>query len=771
MINRRAIKLLFAASTLLSPFVAAPVFAAEQVQDIVVTAQKREERLQEVPIALTALSSAQIETRGLSNMASISALAPNLTTSMAVSGGSDVTMAIRGQSVADALLTQDGPVGLYIDGVINSRISGALTDLVDLERIEVLRGPQGTLYGRNTTGGAVNFITRKPAKEFGITQKFGVQTFNGFTSRTAVDTGEIGDTGLSATFNFLYKKIDGYIDNLARPSDEDPGAENVRAGRFALNYDRGGAFRANYQIIHSASETGNVAGQITAVGSVFRAPAVTLPLITSERRDEFNSSALGTADSILTMHNLTAEYDINENLLLKSITGYRKWQDTSEGAVFGEEMTFITPNATFTGLTTATGVPFIGANERSHEQFSQEVQLNGQYGDKVAGGDRVNFALGGYWFTDRGSERQTSTLIFPTFIPGFGPVAFGSSNPFSYNTTSESWAVFGQASFTPNILNDKLRVTAGLRYSADKKATTLFNSNTVFVPARAQAEADFDAVTYLAKAQYFLTEDLNAYISYSKGYKAGGFNTRGSLEKFSPEILYSYEVGLKANWFDRRLQTNIAAFFNELGDQQVAQFVAGPTGAVSIVSNAGQSEYTGLEFEIVAKPMDGVTLDWNMGFVNPEFKEYITSDPGSLLPFDASNVARFGYVSQTTGAAGIQYDSKPIAAFHEGKIQARLEAVWQSKQDFHPAIFYPSGAADNPNVNATTSDARTIINARIALQDVDMGSLGLVDFSLWGKNLGDEEYVVQGVDFGALDFATQAFGAPLTAGFEVTLRY
>jgi iron complex outermembrane receptor protein len=770
MTRRMTIRYVLAASTLLSPFVAAPVFAAEQVQDIVVTAQKREERLQEVPIAVTALSAAQIETRGLTTMASISALAPNLTTSMAVSGGSDVTMAIRGQSVADALLTQDGPVGLYIDGVINSRISGALTDLIDLQRIEVLRGPQGTLYGRNTTGGAVNFITRKPGKEFGITQKFGVQTYGGVTSRTSIDTGEIGDTGLTATFNLLYKKIGGYWDNLARPDKEDPGAENVRAGRFAINYDKGGAFRANYQIIHSESETGNVAGQITGVGPVFRGPAVTLPLITSQRRDEFNYPALGTADSILTMHNFTAEYDLNENLMLKSITGYRKWQDTSQGAVFGEEMTYITPNATFTGLTTATGVPFIGANERSHEQFTQEVQLNGQYGDKVAGGDRLNFALGGYWFSDNGSERQTSTLIFPTFIPGFGPVAFGASNPFSYNTTSESWAVFGQASFTPNILNDKLRFTGGLRYSADKKATTLFNSNTVFVPARAEANADFDAVTYLAKAQYFLTDDLNAYVSYSKGYKAGGFNTRGSLEKFDPEILYSYEAGLKANWFDRRLQTNIAAFFNELQDQQVAQFIAGPTGAISIVSNAGKSEYTGLEFEIVAKPMQGITLDWNMGFVNPEYKEYITNDPGTLLPFDAAKVARFGYVSQTTGAAGVQYDSQPIAAFRDGKIQARVEAVWQSKQDFHPAIFYPSGAADNPNVNATTSDARTIINARISLQDVTFGA-GTVDFSLWGKNLGDEEYVVQGVDFGALDFATQSFGAPLTAGFEVAFRY
>ena len=770
MTNQFTIRLVLAASTFLSPLAAAPAFAQEAVQDIVVTAQKREERLQEVPIAVTALSAAQIETRGLSNMASISALAPNLTAAPATSGGNDVTMGIRGMSVADALLSQDGPVGLYIDGVINSRISGALTDLVDLERIEVLRGPQGTLYGRNTTGGAVNFITRKPSKEFHVTQKLGYETFHGFTSRTAVDTGEIGDTGLAATFNFLYKKVGGYIDNVARPDDQDPGAQNVRAGRFAINYDRGGAFRANYQIIHNASEAGSIVGQLTAVSPAFRAAAVTLPIISGQRRDEFNLPSMSTSDTILTMHNFTAEYDLNENLMLKSITGYRKWQDTHGGSVFGELTTFRTlgPGPS---LVTGSAFPFRGSNERTHEQFTQEVQLNGQYGDKVAGGDRVNFAVGGYWFSDHGTERQTSAVLFPTSVPFFGPVAFPSVNPFSYNTSSESWAAFGQASFTPKVLNDKLRLTAGLRYSADYKETTLFRSNTVFVPIRAYADDKFNALTYLGKAQYFFTDDLNAYVSHSKGYKAGGFNTRGSLEGFRPEKLLSTEVGLKANWLDRRLQTNVAAFFNKLTDQQVSQFVAGPTGAVSITNNAGKSEYTGLEFEIVAKPMQGVTLDWSMGFVNPEYKEYLTLDPRTLLPFDAKDVARFAYVSQTTGSAGIQYDSKPIAAIGDGKIQARVEAVWQSKQDFHPAIVYPSGAQDNPLINATTSDARTLINARISLQGVDMGSLGTVDFSLWGKNLGDEEYVIQGVDFGALGFAQQAFGAPLTAGFEVAFRY
>lgn len=789
MSNRSNIKLVLAASTLLSPFAAAPAMA--QVADIVVTAQKREEKLQEVPISITALGTEQLESRGITNITDLSALAPNLTTAGGTAGASDITISMRGLASADALMSQDGPIGIYIDGVINARIAGAIVDLVDLERVEVLRGPQGTLYGRNTTGGAVNFITRKPSKDFHVTQKFGYQTNDGFTSRTAIDTGEWGDTGLSATINFLYKKIGGYYDNTARPDKEDPGSENVRAGRIAINYDRGGSFRANYAYTHSASENGNLIGQLTALSPGVRSSLQTLPILSSKRRDEVNLPLNGTDDVILNMHNLTMEYDLTDNIVLKSITGYRNYQDTTEGPTFGEAATFLLPPI-FTGgnpAVVASGFPFSANNDRTHEQFTQELQLNGSAGDKVPGGPRLTYATGAFWFSERGSERNPQSFILPGFFlppavggPFFGR-AFVSSNGFAYNTTTESWAFYGQASYTPAILNDKLRLTGGIRYSEDEKYTILFRNLTEFTNPRGQNRAKFNAVTYLGKAQYFLSDDANVFVSYSKGYKAGGFNTRSTtLDPFKPETLKSAEIGLKSSWLDRRLQTNVSAFFNKASDQQVSEFRGGASGATNVVTNAGSSEYTGVEFEIVAKPIEGVTLDWSMGFVNPKYKEYGTSyltNPllpfnavtNPTIPFDAKDIARFGYQSQTTGNAGIQYDSKPIAALGDGKIQARVEATWQSKQDFHPAIVYPNGVRDNPLIDFTTSDARTVVNARLALNGVNAGPMGTVDFALWGKNLGDEEYVIQGIDFGALGYAEQTFGAPLTAGFDVTFRY
>ncbi len=778
--NRNNIKFVLAASTLMSPLMTAPAFAQEGVADIVVTAQKREERLQEVPIAITALTSAQLTTKGISNAADLSGLAPNLTTAQGTAGANDLTISMRGLPNADALMGNDGPVGIYIDGVINSRISGAITDLVDLERVEVLRGPQGTLYGRNTTGGAVNFITKKPGKDFHVTQKFGVQTYGGITSRTSVDTGEWGDTGLSANLSFLYKKIGGYFDNTARPDKEDPGSENVRAGRIALQYDRGGAFRANYAYTHSASENGNLVGQLTSMSPAYTSSPFGLPIVSSQRRDEFNLPGVGTDDVITNMHNLTLEYDLTDNIVLKSISGYKRYQDTTEGPVFGEATSLIALNPlTFAPISfvPATGYPFAANNERVHEQWSEELQLNGSAGEKVPGGPRLTYATGGYMFREQGSEDNPQTFIFPT---GLGTGLF-LGNPLAYNTSAKSWAVYGQASYTPAILGDKLRFTAGLRYSEDKKTQNLLRSAGLAAPV--SRDAKFNATTWLLKGQYFFTEDLNAYVSYSRGYKAGGFNTRSlALEPFKPETLKALEAGVKANWFDRRLQTNVSAFFNKANDQQVAEFRAGAGGASNVVTNAGSSEYTGVEFEIIAKPVDGLTLDWSMGFVNPEYKEYGTSyvtNPllpfnavtNPLVPFDAAKIARFGYTSQTTGNAGIQYDSKPIPAMRDGKIQARVEAVWQSKQDFHPAIVYPNGVRDNPQIDATTADARTVVNARLALNEVGAGALGTVSFALWGKNLLDEEYVIQGIDFGALGIAEQTFGAPLTAGFDVTFRY
>ena len=276
-----------------SALTAMPAFAQDAgaadggLKEIVVTAQRREENLQKVPVAVTAIGADDLAQLRVTNIKDLQGLAPNL--QLNTQGlQSNPTVTIRGVSSGVSNNAVDPKVGVYLDGVYIGRTVGSIFDLSDIARVEVLRGPQGTLYGRNTTGGAVNFITKKPSKDFHVTQKFGYQTYDGATSRTTVDTGELGDTGLSATASFLYKKIGGYYDNIAQPDKKDPGAENVRAGRIAINFDRGGKFRANYAFTHSASENGNIYGQLTAVSPLFASSVTQLPVISSKRRDEIN---------------------------------------------------------------------------------------------------------------------------------------------------------------------------------------------------------------------------------------------------------------------------------------------------------------------------------------------------------------------------------------------------------------------------------------------------------------------------------------------------
>ena len=218
------------------------------LEEIVVTAQKRTENLQDTPLAVSAVTSETIEQRGISDISSLTSIAPNLVVGMTGAGTANVAMFIRGIGEADTVLTADTPVGIYVDGVVLGRTSGAIFDLVDLERIEVLRGPQGTLYGRNTTGGAVNLISKKPGDRFGAEQLFSYGRFDLLQSKTTIDTGEWGSSGIRARATYLHKQRDGYVDNLLRSDSGDPGAYNIDAFRVAFGYGKGGALRLDYAI-------------------------------------------------------------------------------------------------------------------------------------------------------------------------------------------------------------------------------------------------------------------------------------------------------------------------------------------------------------------------------------------------------------------------------------------------------------------------------------------------------------------------------------------
>ena len=305
------------------------------LEEIVVTAQKRAENLQETPLAISALTAATIEAQGISTISNLAATAPSLNVTQTAAPGT-ASIFIRGQGTSEPILTADSPVALYIDGIIIGRSTGSVFDVAELERIEVLRGPQGTLYGRNTIGGAINLITRKPGDEFGIRQKLSAGNYGYWQSRTSIDTGELGDSGLRATLTYLHKQRNGYVDNLNQPKDSrDPGAYNNDAARLAVTFDQGGLFRANYSLNYNHSKAIAHPTQVTvARPDVIAAFANSQaaggdPFIVSpDRLDEVRYDAPALFYDKVWGHTLGFEVDLSDDLTLRSLTGYRKWKQT-----------------------------------------------------------------------------------------------------------------------------------------------------------------------------------------------------------------------------------------------------------------------------------------------------------------------------------------------------------------------------------------------------------------------------------------------------------
>lgn len=741
------------------------------LQDIVVTAQKRAENLQNTPLAVSALTAEVLEARGISDVGDISAIAPNLTTSITPSSTTNITVHIRGIGESDPVLTVDSPVGIYVDGVVIGRTTGAVFDLVDLERVEVLRGPQGTLYGRNTTGGAVNFIAAKPADTFKGSQSFSYGNLDYLMSRTSIDTGEIGNSGLKFKLSYVHKQRDGYADDLNQPDKRDPGASNSDAFRIAARFDNGGPVRVDYAFDYNDAKSYAIPFQLAYVRSDiagYFANSEALggnPLVYS--RDRLNTLRLnqGLLHDKVRGHTLTVEADVSDNLTLRSLTGIRKWTNSvAEADMDGNDglrgftvspSIVVPPDYAFVPLGVNEIRLFSGVNERFQKQFSQELNLLGQIGDKL------EFVLGGFYFHEKASEDNPSQLALilqsPTPIPLGGGLttdyfATDLAPPFYYRHTSESTAVFGQATYH---VTDRFNLTGGLRYTHDRK-----HMDQIASIAR-DVTKSFSQLNWAASADYQFTDRIMGYARVATGYKAGGFNPRSVGGGFDPEKIISYEAGIKSELFDRRLRLNLTGFHSRYKDLQVSQFLAGSSGASSITVNAGKATYTGAEAEILAQPVKGVTFNAALGYVDRTYKTFIIRDAATDSLINVADEARFGYSASTTANAGLQFDTE---ALEIGKLSARLDWTYRGRIYFHPLDRL------NP-YNREISDAGVgRFDARVALSEVDLGR-ARATVALWGKNITNKDYLYAGIDFGSLGFAGVSYAEPRTYGMDVKFEF
>jgi len=740
---------------------------SQGIADIVVTAQKRAENLQSTPIAVTALNAEMIRDKGISSAADLTAVAPSLSVTTSPASSTNMQLFIRGIGDIDPILTADSPVGLYVDGIILGRAAGSAFDILDLERIEVLRGPQGTLYGRNTIGGAVNLITAKPAEDFHATLDGSAGNYGYYNLKASVDTGNIANTGLKARMTYLHRQRNGYVDDVNAPSHRDPGAYVLDAFRGAVSFESG-IFKLDYGFDLSRRESYAPAFQLTVIRPdvleyLQASPALggNAPVYSPERLDSIALNQGKMTDRV-TGHTVTAELDLGA-ATLRSLTGFRRWSnrnaqddlDGNSGLVgFTVSPEVLAPPYTFNPLGVNELDLFSTQNRRRQNQFSQEVNLLGNIGD------RFEYVLGGYYFREHSKEYnpQNFLLILPSPVPipltpdvtvnSFGVQL---SSLTDYDHYNKSAAAFAQGTFE---LTDTLSVTGGVRYTHDKKHLVQR------APFVRDLRASYEKVNYAFSVDWQATPSMLLYARTASGYKAGGFNARSVNSGFNPESLTSYEAGIKSDWLDRRLRVNLTGFYATHSDLQLQQLQAGSGGASSVTVNAGKARYWGIEAELTAKPVEPLTLGANLGYTNRKYKQFLILDPVTDQYVDVKDSARFMIGATTTISAYAQLD---IADLEIGRLSIRGDYDYRTKIYYHPTTV------GTPYNDQIAGAPRSLVNGRISLTDIDLNG-AKAELALWGKNIFDKKYRLFGIDFGSLGFAGNTYGEPATYGVDFRIK-
>jgi iron complex outermembrane receptor protein len=742
-----------------------------QLNEIVVTARRTQEKLQQTPVAVSAMDAKMLDNLNVQDTSKIMQFIPNLYLGQGSGSNTNVAISIRGIGQQDPLLTVDSPVGFYVDGVNLSRISALNFDLVDLERVEVLRGPQGTLFGRNTTGGAVNLITKAPANDFSIQEKVGWGQYEGWYTRTSVNTGEIGTTGLKAIIAYMHRDRDGFVDNPYASSANDPGALHSDAvwAKIEGNWDR---LKVDYAIDYDSIDGRNEGFTLAAMTPTNIAYYSQSPnyggdplVLSGHRRDPlplYRPSFLSpTQHDVILGHSLTAEYDLNDEVTFKSITGYRRFY-ASTSTLYGPHFRgpVLNPSAQFNptivnGVAVEDTPPFEAPQDVGQYQWSQELQVLGTI-------DRFKYVAGLFAFYEHVHEDNPNyyTYVIPTGIANPAYLGINLNSELRYRENSASYAAFGQTSYRPPILDDKLEVTGGLRYTIDHRSINLFDLGSI----PRNGTVNYYNFNFNFSLNYQLTDDIMSYVRISTGYKAGGFNARvtdaTSNLVYSPEKATAYEIGIKSEWLDHKLRLNAAGFYTDYANLQVNQY----TGGVGTTTNA-DAYYEGFELEGQFLPTKELSIDGSVGYVNPVYNYYPYSNPTTGVLTNYASIAHFPYVPDWTIHVGAQYYF-PETAF--GAPSIRVDYSMMSERYW----FGTNLPNANPLNNAIKDPGQNLLSARFILSDIPVfDGRGKMELQVYGTNLLDQALRDSGIDFGGLGFAGVSFGEPRSVGFTLDYKF
>ncbi|MGX8271088.1 TonB-dependent receptor [Brevundimonas diminuta] len=708
---------------------------ASNVDDVVVTARRREESLKDVPVAVTAVTSERLEQTGAADITTLQAQTPNATVQVARGTNSTLTTFIRGVGQQDPLWGFEPGVGLYVDDVYVARPQGAVLDIFDIERLEVLRGPQGTLYGRNTIGGAIKYVTKRLGSDPELTLKGAYGSYN------QVDLIASGSAPITETLRIggaiaRYTR-DGYGTNL------NTGAEHynkdVTAGRLSVEWTpRDDLF---FRLAGDITEDESNARH----GYRLKAPTT----------DDVYDTRAGIGDDgyVRTRGlSLTGEWNVNDTVTLKSVTAWRDGDTKGDGIDFD-------------GLPQPIlDIPGYYADS----QFTQEFQLLFQ-GERWQG-------VAGVFYMDASAEGAFDTVIglYPSMGPG---LPAGLTTFTGGKVDTESFAVFADFSYD---VTDQLSLSVGGRWTRDKKSVdqlrqnylgikSPFFGNSSAIPAGPPSTDYTNSDTYSeftprVSASYKFTPELTGYASYGRGFKSGGFDMRGdaslypeTVNGYQPELVDTYEIGLKGSLLDRRINFATALFKSEYTDQQItSQFFTPPTSVVSYVDNAGSSEIWGWELEASARITDSFIPRLTLGYLDAKFNDFVTLNPLTGKRENMADQRHFQNTPDWTASLALPYS---FDLGDRGSVIFTPTAAYRgATQMFEtpiPLLDQESYWLYDATLMWTSPDARYRV-------------------SLAGRNLGDERYRAGGYNFpGAItgDSVIGFYGPPRTVTLSVTARF
>ncbi|MFT4613726.1 MAG: iron complex outermembrane receptor protein [Bacteroidia bacterium] len=747
----------------------AQVASAQQqgtaLEEVLVTAQHREESAQSTPISLFTLNEEQLEKQRITGISNLNGLVPNLNIDRFPSNSQTLRLFIRGVGLTDTQITQDAAVGVYLNGAYIARSTGLAFDVADLKRIEVLRGPQGTLYGRNTTGGAIKLITREPDPEnLTFEQTLGTGNKGLFTSKTVGNLPIAQD--FAAKLAYFYEDAGGYTDNEGPGGDF--GDRESKGWRLDLRGDLSETLTLNYSYDKSHTKSYNVPAQAvikressgTDLLSIIGDIASNYIQYSSDRFSTMaTTSPLLPTDTAIDGHTLNIQWLLNENLTVRAITAYRELDDSSyldfsSGSSEGFRINFGAATLGENAGSARLDLPAVRPH-LEQEQFSQEFQFLGNLGKSL------NYMAGIYYFYENADEDSPLHHIFSA-APFGGGTIYNYGSEFN-SIKNDALALFTQLTWTPDIFQEKLHLTFGWRHSQDSREAersvvdkVVVDQDTAILPLTesifmAQGDDDYDDDSFTLIAEYDWSDDLNLYAKYSEAYKSGGFNVRdpdedGFSNGFTEEKLRSGEIGFKGEMLNRRLRFNAALFHQRFDDFQYNFQIPGTIQGTRVF-NIDEGEMTGVELELMAMPVRGLFLRLSYAYLDSELDDVVNPLSGELQSSNFTNSPEQNY-------SVIADYTFPALSFGVLSANASYNFV-DERQSSSETVF---------------RDSYDLVNARISLDEIECLG-GDLTLAAWGKNLGDSDYEAFTLD--NLPQADRAviWGEGRSYGLELIYRY